>query len=184
MPIQIQKVKLCDTDIRRIYIEAFPKQERMPFPLMVAMSKLWNTQFLSFYDGDIPCGLIYLASNRKLVFVMFLAVEASLRSKGYGSAILRQIREMYPDRKILVSIEPCEENTPNLKIRQKRKAFYLQNGYHETGYLMKLAGVVQEILVTNGRFIEREFRSFFLFYSMGSIYLKIWKRLPEEAKRV
>ena len=41
-------------------------------------SKLWNTQFLSFYDGDIPCGFIYFAVNRKMIFIMFLAVDEEL----------------------------------------------------------------------------------------------------------
>ena len=60
--------------------------------MMVLMSKLWNTQFLSFYDGDIPCGFIYFAVNRKMIFIMFLAVDESLRTKGYGSAILKGIK--------------------------------------------------------------------------------------------
>lgn len=84
MQLRTQKVKIINTDIKRIYFEAFPKRERMPFPLMVAMSKLWNTQFFSFYDSEIPCGFIYLASNRSIVFVMFFAVDKFLRSKGYG----------------------------------------------------------------------------------------------------
>ena len=44
MRLEIQNVKMRSTAIRRIYLEAFPKRERMPFPMMVAMSKLWNTQ--------------------------------------------------------------------------------------------------------------------------------------------
>ena len=97
MKLRMQKVKINNKDIKRIYFEAFPQKERMPFPLMVAMSKLWNTQFFGFYDGDIPYGLIYLASNRKIVFVMFLAVDKYLRSKGYGSFILQQIEKKYPN---------------------------------------------------------------------------------------
>ena len=49
----------------------------MPFPLMIAMSKLGNTDFLTFYDHERLCGFIYLAKNRKLVFVMFLAIAQS-----------------------------------------------------------------------------------------------------------
>ena len=50
MQLGIKSVKLSDRDIKRIYFDAFPKNERMPFLMMVAMSKLWNTQFLSFCD--------------------------------------------------------------------------------------------------------------------------------------
>ena len=47
--MKIKKVKLGSSDVKRIYFDAFPKKERMPFPMMVAMSKLWNTDFLGFY---------------------------------------------------------------------------------------------------------------------------------------
>ena len=176
MQLGTQKVKINNMDIKRIYFESFPKRERMPFPLMVAMSKLWNTKFFGFYDGDIPCGFIYLASNRKIVFVMFFAVDKCLRSKGYGSFILQQIKNKYPDKKIIVSIEPCDDIAPDIELRKRRKTFYMKNGYKETGYMMKLNGVMQEIMVTNGEFIKREFCSFFLTYSFGSIYPKIWEQ--------
>lgn len=175
MQLRTQQVKLSDTDIKRIYLEAFPKKERMPFPMMVAMSQLWNTQFVSFYDADIPCGFLYLASNSKIVFEMFFAVDKCLRSKGYGSSILQQLKNEYSDRKIIISIEPCDDSAPDITLRKRRKTFYMQNGYKETGYLMKLNGVVQEIIITNGEFVKREFRSFFAFYSNGTMWPKIWR---------
>lgn len=180
MQIRTEKVKLSSADIKRIYFEAFPKKERMPFPMMVAMSKLWNTQFFGFYDGNIPCGLIYMASNRKIVFVMFLAVDKSLRSNGYGSSILQQLKNKYPDKKIIVSIEPCDNNAPDIELRKRRKSFYMQNGYKETGYRMKLSGVVQEILVLNGEFVKREFRTFLAFYSNGILWPKIWEQAEKQ----
>lgn len=176
MQIRTEKVKLRSKEIKRIYFEAFPRQERMPFFMMVAMSKLWNTQFLSFYDGDEPCGLIYLAHNKKLVFVMFLAVEQRLRSKGYGSSILQHIQSIYPNKKIIISIEPCEADAPDIQIRQKRKAFYLRNGYQESSYTLKLNGLTQEIIIANGTFQKSEFRAFFTVYSFGAMYPKIWKQ--------
>ncbi len=168
-------MKLKSVDVKQIYFEAFPPKERMPFPLMVAMSKLWNTRFWSFYDNNTLCGLVYLARSRKIVFVMFFAVEKSLRSKGYGSAILQEVQSRYPDKKIIISIEPCDECAPDIELRKRRKAFYLRNGYRETGYFMKLNGVVQEIIISNGEFIKSEFRLFFALYSNGTMWPKIWK---------
>ena len=176
MQIRMEKVKLSSKDIKHIYFEAFPKKERMPFPLMVAMSQLWNTQFLGFYDGNTPCGFVYFAVNRKLIFIMFLAVNKSLRSKGYGSCILQQIKNKYPNKKIIVSIEPCDDNASDIELRKRRKIFYMRNGYKETGYRMKLNGVIQEIIITNGEFVKRQFRSFFAFYSNGTMWPKIWEQ--------
>ena len=171
-----KKVKLGHSDVKRIYFESFPKSERMPFPLMVAMSKLWNTDFLGYYEEDTLCGFIYLAHNRKIVFVMFFAVDAALRSKGFGSAILQEIQKKYPTKKIIISIEPCDETAPDIEIRKKRKAFYLRNGYKETGYMIKLAGVVQEIIIANGEFNKSQFKRFFVLYSNGTMWPRIWKQ--------
>ena len=174
--MNVKKVKLGHSDVKRIYFESFPKSERMPFPLMVAMSKLWNTDFLGFYEEDTLCGFIYLAHNRKIVFVMFFAVDAALRSKGFGSAILQEIQKNYPTKKIIISIEPCDETAPDIEIRKKRKAFYLRNGYKETGYMIKLAGVVQEIIIANGEFNKSQFKRFFVLYSNGTMWPRIWKQ--------
>lgn len=173
--MRIEKVKFNSVDVKHIYFRSFPKNERMPFPIMVAMSKLWNTDFLSFYDKETLCGLIYLAIAKNLAFVMFLAVDESLRSRGYGSTILREVEKKYPDKKIIISIEPCNADALDIDVRKRRKAFYQNNGYTETGYMMKLNGVVQEIIIKNGVFSKNEFLRFFVLYSNGTVWPKIWK---------
>ena len=169
-------MKLKNTDVKDIYFDSFPKNERMPFLMMVAMSKLWNTEFLGFYDGDTLCGFVYLAHNSKIVFVMFFAVDKTLRSKGYGSAILQDIQNKYPDKKIIISIEPCDNDAPDMELRTRRKDFYMRNGYHETGYMMKLNGIVQEIIISKGEFDKKQFRTFLAVYSNGTMWPRIWKQ--------
>ena len=172
----IKKVKFRSSDVKQIYFDTFPKKERMPFSMMVAMSKFWNTDFLSFYDGDTFCGFIYLAHNRNIIFVMFFAVDEKLRSKGYGSTILQEIQKKYPKKKIIISIEPCDETAPDIETRKRRKDFYLRNGYKETGYMIKLSGVVQEIIIANGEFNKTQFHNFFVLYSNGTMWPRIWKQ--------
>lgn len=161
--------------IKELYQSSFPKEERMPFILMLFMSCLWNTEFLAFYDEDKLCGIIYLAVLRKQTFIMFFAVDEKLRSHGYGSSILDEVQKLYPKHKLIVSIEPCFEHADNIEQKLRRKSFYLRNGYVETGYFMKLAGQVQEILIKNGMFDKRQFRIFFVLYSFGVVMPKIWK---------
>ena len=175
MKLTVKKARLSDREAKRIYYEAFPKEERMPYPLMVAMAKLWNTDFLLFFDGDLPVGMIYLAKNRKLIFIMFLAVAKEMRSKGYGGAILHYVKDHY-QKKIIVSIEPCDPECPDLAVRQSRKKFYLQNSYEETGCRMKLNGTEQELLIFGGTFSKKEFLTFFALYSNGTVWPKIWEK--------
>ncbi len=35
--------------VKEIYISSFPKEERMPFWLMLLMGKLWNTKYPKFW---------------------------------------------------------------------------------------------------------------------------------------
>ena len=128
----IKKVKLRSSDVKQIYFDTFPKKERMPFPMMVAMSKLWKTDFFSFYDGDTLCGFIYLAHNRNIIFVMFFAVDEKLRSKGYGKQMLQLglkfAFELYGALKVTLEVF---ENNPSAYHCYKAVGF-IENGYSVT----------------------------------------------------
>ena len=84
-------------------------------------------------------------------------------------------KEKNPDKKIIVSIEPCDEEAGDLGLRKRRKAFYMHNKYKETGYRIKLGGMAQELLIWNGEFVKKELRSFLALYSNGMLWPKIWK---------
>lgn len=162
--------------VKEIYTASFLKKDRMPFWLMLALAKTKSTDFLSFYDGDTLCGFVYMAAMKDLAFVMFFAVDEGLRSKGYGGKILEEVQSIYPDRKIIISIERCDEPAENIEQRLRRKRFYLRNGYAETKYLLEMGHEAQEILIKNGTFQAEEFFSFFLKYSNGTVRPKIWKK--------
>lgn len=150
----------------------------MPFGLMVAMSCLWHTDFLAFYDGNTLCGFVYTATMKKLTFLMFFAVPQQLQSMGYGSRILSQLQAMCGSRKLIVSIEPCVDAANNIAQRLRRKRFYCKNGYGETGYFMKLFGQEkQELLVKNGVFDKGEFVRFFMLYSNCTVVPKVWNKI-------
>lgn len=163
--------------VKEIYVSSFPKEERMPFLLMLLMSKMKNTKFLCFRnEGKDVCGLAYLGAVNHVTFIMFLAVSKTARSKGYGSCMLKSIELLYPENKIIVSIERCDENVVDIEKRIRRKKFYIKNGYQETGYLVKLPNILQEVLIKNGEFDEEEFSSFFKKYSNGAMKPKIMKK--------
>lgn len=42
--------------------------------------------------------------------------------------------------------------------------------------MIKLSGVVQEIMITNGDFDKKEFLLFFIFYSNDTVWPKIWMK--------
>ena len=177
MDLRVEKVRSSarKQEIRAVYTAAFPKEEQMPFGLMVALSYLWHTEFLAYYDGETLCGFVYAATIGRQTFILFFAVDEALRSRGYGGRILAQLQAAHPHNKIIVSIEPCEADAPQQDLRLRRKRFYLASGYQETGYRIKLGGITQEVLVKNGVFEKGACLRFFLLYSNLTIIPKIWR---------
>lgn len=176
MNLEIKKVKLSNKDVKKIYYDSFPKEERMPFPMMVLMTKITHTDFLAFYDRDTLCGFAYSATIDNITFITFLAVDKNIRSKGYGSEILKEMQRLYPDNKIVISIERCDVEATNINDRIRRKNFYLKNGYIDTGYLIELSKTEQEVIIKNGVFDEDELFNFFVKYSNGTMKPKIKKK--------
>lgn len=174
MALSTENVTRKSKKVKEIYLASFPKEERMPYLLMLVLSKMPTTEFLSFHEKGQVCGFAYLAMVDHIVFIMFLAVDPPLRSQGYGSRILDEIQKRYPRHKIIVSIERCDEAAENREQRLQRKKFYLKNGYAETGYYIELSHVKQEVIIKNGEFDPEEFSGFFKKYSNGTMNPKIW----------
>lgn len=176
MSLKVKKVKLSNKDVKKIYVDSFPKEERMPFLMMVLLTKITHTDFLAFYDKDTLCGFVYSATINNITFIMFLAVDKSIRSKGYGSKILEKMQNLYPNNKIVISIERCDVDAMNITDRIRRKKLYLKNGYIDTGYLIELSKIEQEIIIKNGTFDKYELYNFFIKYSNGTMKPRIWKK--------
>ncbi len=167
MSLEVKKVKFSNKNVKKIYVDSFPKEERMPFLMMLLLTKITQTDFLAFYDQKVLCGFVYAATIENIAFIMFLAVDQCIRSKGYGSKILEEMQKIYSNNKIIISIERCDVEARN---------FYLKNGYIDTGYLIELSKIEQEVLIKNGTFDKDELFEFFIKYSNGSTKPKIWKR--------
>lgn len=174
MDLRVEPVKgKAKRRVKEIYTYSFTKEDRMPFWLMLIMAKTKSTDFLSFYDNDTLCGFVYMATVENLTFVMFFAVDENSRSKGYGSGVLEEIQSIYPDNKIIVSIERCDVDEADIEQRLRRKKFYTNNGFTDTRYLVELANKTQEVLIKNGEFDKDEFILFFNKYSNGTMKPKL-----------
>ncbi len=90
-------------------------------------------RFEAYYDGDGGfAGLSYVMSHGRLAYVLYLAVDDSVRSRGYGSQILSLIRRRSPESSIVLDIEPVEPGADNYEQRVRRLAFYQRNGLSPT----------------------------------------------------
>jgi hypothetical protein len=59
--------------------------------------------------------------------VLYLAIDDSLRGKGYGSRILSQIKAEKPGQRIVLNIEPLDDKAPQRRA-EKETARLLREG--------------------------------------------------------
>lgn len=138
----------CARQVRKLYFSAFPPQERAPFWLLRLMARGKSSDLLGVYDGETFVGLVSMVYYADMVYTWFLAVDDNQRSRGYGTAILAEIARLHSGKRLILCIESLDVPCDNLPIRQRRKAFYLRNGYRETGVKLMEANVVYEMLAT------------------------------------
>lgn len=173
--ISIKKNKQAKRQVKALYTSAFPKYERLPWSVLRLAACEKHSSIDAYFDGDTFCGFTFSTVTDKVCFIMFFAVESTLRGKGYGSAILSKIKDDYSGIPIVLNIEPLEESAPNLDERKSRLAFYEKNGFYDTGYLVREVGGVFTVLSTEKTLDEHAYKKVFKALTLGLWNVKLWK---------
>lgn len=88
-------------------------------------------------------------------YLYYLAVNDHVRSRGYGSRIIAQLRKLYGQGTIVLDCEQPDPRADNHQQRLKRMAFYAKNGFYQTHHFHHDRGVKFHILATQ-RSINRD----------------------------
>ena len=165
--------------VRRLYLTAFPKIERHPVMELFSASSKGKAEFLHFTENGQFIGLAYMIVRGDVAFLLYLAVDDSKRNVGYGSAILDAIKDRYEGLDVVLLIESLHEPCENIDIRRRRKAFYLRNGFLDTGFLQTSCGgeANYDILNTKDPFSTESYRNLLLNYPFKSYLEEIRKIL-------
>ncbi len=138
--------------------EAFPPEEYLAPEKLLKMSERGEVDFLALYDGATFVGFTVISLYEDMCYLFFLAISPEHRSHGYGGKVLRLLDELYPEKQQVVDFEMIDESAPNNAQRITRKAFYMRNGYKETGKFLSYLGVDYEILCKQDRFDFEKFK--------------------------
>ena len=145
-------------EIKQLYMDAFPFEERVPFYIMLLVGNDRGVEFLSIYDDDTWLGFIHTLVGEKLSYIFYFAIDGSLRQSGYGSKIIREYKKIHP--KLSLAIEPIEDNSDNIKQRKKRLEFYEKNGFETLDTRVVEMGVEFELMGAKGMEIkESDYKS-------------------------
>ena len=156
--------------VKKIYMEAFPKRERKPFFTLKSKkvqiyTATQNNQVLGF-TAVIPLG--------KMVMVDYLAVSSKIRSKGTGGFIMNELCKIYKDKKIILLIEKLDNQAENKEQRIARRRFYIKNGFTSSGLFVSGVSGIMEIMNYGGQVYADEYLHL-QEYALGSWMFKLSK---------
>ncbi|MBO5322916.1 MAG: GNAT family N-acetyltransferase [Oscillospiraceae bacterium] len=171
--IDIVHNKPLQRQAKALYLQAFPKEERLPWWLLRLNARRRGIDITAYLDGEQFCGFTASVTVEGMHFLLFFAIKQSLRGKGYGSAILTQLRNEH--QTVTLNIEPLIPTAPNLEERKNRFAFYRKNGFFDTGYHVWEVGGKFRVLSTNPSLDEKVYKRIFRKLSLGFWDVKIEK---------
>lgn len=119
--------------VNNIYKQSFPKEERY-----ISLNKMIKNK-----DAELYClvnkkevyGITYLIKYKEMIFILYLAINPEIRSKGYGSYLLKWCLNKYNGKDIYLNIDEVNENKKDYEIRKRRQKFYLKNDFYMTDYI-------------------------------------------------
>lgn len=149
------KNPLLISTVKKLYTSSFPKRERIPFKILLKLCKRGKVDLLIFTDVDIFVGFAFIIKHKDIVFILYFAINDTIRGKGYGGKALQTIKNKYSGKRIILNIESTQIIGSNHEERVKRKNFYMKNGYKEAKLFSRERGEIFEMLILNG-IIEKE----------------------------
>lgn len=144
--------------VNALAVEAFPPEEYLAPATLVEMAKDESFDFLALLDEEVFVGFMVVQTHNDLAYLFFLAIDPACRGKGYGSRAIKTLKAQYPDKKQVVDFEMPDETAANHAQREKRRKFYLRNGYLETGHFLSYLGVDYEIFCMDEGFVLDDFK--------------------------
>lgn len=144
-------------ELREIYEEAFPKTERKPFFVVKHSVKKGKARMLIAVDRGKLQGFVMVIPYQNTAMVDYLAVSSKARGQGTGSEMIQEVCRRFSDKKIVLLIEQINSAAKNNEQREKRRKFYLQNGFYSSGIFIEGYSGTMEILNYGGIVSPQEY---------------------------
>lgn len=135
--------------LESLYMSAFPENERKKFSTIIEMRNRCICNLHTIWNDDQRAGLAFVIKIGSAVLLDYLAIDPETRGKGIGSQVLKALCGEYESCDFYIEIEDPEAKCDNREERTARRAFYLKNGFVETGDRIRLFGIRMNILSYN-----------------------------------
>ncbi len=145
-------------EVLDLYMSSFDDREKVPIR-NIERTFGHGGELMTFHDKGRFVALAFHFSHDDMIFLVYLAVCPELRSGGYGSRIIGMMRDIFPDRRIFLPVEPLDDDAPDSELRRRRQAFYIRNGCRDSGFTVISDDYPFEIFFLNGSVSEDEANS-------------------------
>lgn len=122
--------ELLNTQIEELNIKVFPSSENTTdLHFLARLYKGASVDFIAIEDDGVFVGYTYVINFFQGSFIYYLAIEPDYQGKGYGTALLKHLREIQDNRPIALTIFTPDPNNDDYEECLRRKWFYVKNGY-------------------------------------------------------
>lgn len=152
MSMELIEKQICaeqagSEQIRRLYESAFPREEQIPWDDLMRLTMPMSLDFTSYYLEDEFVGLTIVYPRQSFNWFWYFAVCDHLRGQGLGQHILTRLIQKYKDSSNILDMESPEQQCDNIEQRKRRHAFYLRNGFRDTGVGRSFEGIDYTIMM-------------------------------------
>lgn len=141
-----------------LYMTAFPKEERKPFPLMLDKCQEGSMEMLAIEDDNHEfLGLAIFVLYEDMALLDYFAIAEHKRGCGIGTKALILLQKYYKGKRFFLEIEDATVESDNKEERIQRRAFYLKNGMEVMAFRVDLFGVIMEVLTYETILLPKEY---------------------------
>jgi GNAT superfamily N-acetyltransferase len=144
----------------RLYLSAFPREERKPFSVIRNMYRNKKTDIWFVSEQGTFLGFA-TTINGSLILLDYLAVAPKFRGQGIGTQILLTLKKTYSGKGLFAEIESAYECHPDQEERLRRKQFYLNCGMEQLNVMASVFGVKMELLGWNCHLTFADYQAFY-----------------------
>lgn len=130
-----------------LYLSAFPDDERIEIESLYDLYRqnLIEIDIINENDKNIGFAVIYL--NENIHLLSYFAIDSRYRGRGFGSMALKKLKKKYDD--LMIEIESTKFKTADdFHLRNRRKAFYIRNGFKILDTEVDYFGIEMELMAT------------------------------------
>lgn len=115
-------------DIKKLYENSFPKEERSDY-FKLFSDTYYGFQLYSLHKNNNLIAFIHFNETQNFIHINYFAVDKIFQSKGYGSYLLNWLKHKFPSKALVLDVEIPEKNSKNNTEREKRINFYKKNNF-------------------------------------------------------